>query len=183
MRPNLQSGGFNHSPKDPHKTADASHDNNWNVTSDAARPIYPNGIWRNKPTPPNILFAKGHYRFALLVGRVGIEPTHHFWYRILSPVRLPVPPSAHLCSRVFLLPRDSLCNGHSRSYLYSMREEFNGAQRRIWTFKHWFLRPAALPVCILVHIRSGATIALNVTNPARQRVCTNWIICLWLAAN
>ena len=32
----------------------------------------------NLPTPPNILFAKGHYRFALLVGRVGIEPTHHF---------------------------------------------------------------------------------------------------------
>ena len=32
----------------------------------------------------------------LLVGRVGIEPTHHFWYRILSPVRLPVPPSAHI---------------------------------------------------------------------------------------
>lgn len=32
----------------------------------------------NKSTPPNILFAKGHYRFALLVGRVGIEPTHHF---------------------------------------------------------------------------------------------------------
>ena len=118
-----------------------------------------------------------------LVGRVGIEPTHHFWYRILSPVRLPVPPSAHLCSRVFLLPRDSLCNGHSRNYLYSMREEFNGAQRRSWTFKHWFLKPAALPVCILVHIRSGATIALNVTNPTRQRVCTNWIICLWLAAN
>ena len=71
-----------------------------------------------------------------LVGRVGIEPTHHFWYRILSPVRLPVPPSAHLRSRVFLLPRDSLCNGHSRNYLYSMREEFNGAQRRSWTFKH-----------------------------------------------
>ena len=137
----------------------------------------------NLPTPPNILFAKGHYRFALLVGRVGIEPTHHFWYSILSAVRLPVPPSAHLCGRVFLLPRDSLCNGHSRSYLYSMREEFNGAQRRSWTFKHWFLRPAALPVCIFAHIRSGATIVLYVTNPARKRVCTNWIICLLLAAN
>lgn len=50
----------------------------------------------NKSTLPNILFAKGHYRFALLVGRVGIEPTHPFGYSILSAVRLPVPPSAHI---------------------------------------------------------------------------------------
>ena len=101
------------------------------------------------------------------------NPHELFTPRILSPVRLPVPPFAHLYSRVFLLPRDSLCNGHLRSYLYSMREEFIGAQRRSRTFKHWFLRPAALPVCIFVHIRSGATIVLNDTNPARKRVCTN----------
>ena len=59
-----------------------------------------------------------------------------------------------------------------------------GAQRRSRTFKHWFLRPAALPVCIFVHIRSGATIVLYVTNPARRgyrdklkllpRLADNW---------
>ena len=108
------------SPKDPYKTADASHDNNWNVTSDAACPIYPNGIWKIL----DIFCCREYYEF--------------------TPV---------------------------------------GAQRRSRTFKHWFLRPAALPVCIFVHKRSGATIVLNDTNPARKRVCTNWIICLLLAAN
>ncbi len=28
----------------------------------------------------------------LLVPEAGLEPAHHLWRRILSPVRLPIPP-------------------------------------------------------------------------------------------
>ena len=36
----------------------------------------------------------------------GVEPTHHCWYWILSPARLPVPPRRHLLSvsQLRLLP-------------------------------------------------------------------------------
>gem|GEM_PF-3364542 len=33
----------------------------------------------------------------MLVPGVGIEPTRHYWQGILSPQRLPIPPSGHGC--------------------------------------------------------------------------------------
>ena len=113
---------------------------------------------------PNIIFAKGRYRFALLVRKVGLEPTrviHSQDFKscasnssAISPYKVHKVPNLHT-TIIFK------CYGSL------------GAQRRSRTFKHWFLRPAALPVCIFVHIRSGATIVLYDTNSARRRVCTN----------
>lgn len=82
-----------------------------------------------------------------MVRKVGLEPTRSFEPRILSPVRLPVPPLAHIVLSQHLIytpPNIIACEGIMGSP--------TGAQGKSRTFKHWFLRPAALPICILVHI-------------------------------
>ena len=51
-----------------------------------------------KPTPPNILFAKGHHRFALLVRKVGLEPT-----RVIHSQDFKSCASANFATRAFNL--------------------------------------------------------------------------------
>lgn len=115
----------------------------------ALRPIYLNGIWNKK-----------NKKIVLLVGREGIEPSHHFWYRILSPVRLPVPPSAQLRVRPNITPTGRQLPFYCQASLnhYFLRDSqpitrICGARGRSRTFIHLLLRQVALPVCLLVHLK------------------------------
>lgn len=77
--PDLQSGAFDHFAKYPYRrlTQVMAIIGMLQATPHVLYTLMVYGEMMKSP-PPNILFAKGHYRFALLVGRVGIEPTHHF---------------------------------------------------------------------------------------------------------
>ena len=127
-------------------------------------------------TPPDILFAKGRYGFALLVHLPRIELGWILVHGILSPTRLPVPPKVHITMGLIDIAHRSINTSiliDNRVSLLPLLTRITGALGKSRTFTHWFLRPAALPVCILMHINCGATIVLNDTNPARKRVCTN----------
>jgi hypothetical protein len=51
-----------------------------------------------KPLSPQFIrtsigsFRVNHLNLGILVPEAGLEPAHHLWRRILSPVRLPIPP-------------------------------------------------------------------------------------------
>lgn len=82
--------------------------------------------------------------------RWDLNPHELLTPRILSPVRLPISPLEHIFWRYIYVTHTPLSSG--RAQLFYISASDNGAWGRSRTFKHWFLRPTALPICLPTHI-------------------------------